>query len=555
VGSEMCIRDSRQWGQEIAGWRAHFTQLSRDKNQVVALTARLAELRQKLAGLPVSSLMLTAEEVAVAMEQQAQSRTARQRLTTLHARYQPLQKRLTQYGESVQKAQADQAKLNDTLALRRQQYKEKNQHYQDVELLCRQEEKIKSLEAERAQLQAGHPCPLCGSTTHPAVTEYQALELSASQRRRDELAKEVAALKEEGLLVLGQVNALTQQIQRESAEVQTLSQEEQSLTNEWQEVCSSLNIHLNIQDDIAPWMNEQEHYEHQLYQLSQRLTLQNQLNEQEEQQRQYQQQWAATRQTLENILSTLSLTAPEEGAEAAWLAERESELSVWQENQTRHSAIQERINALTPLLDTLPETDTAEAEAIIPDNWREIHNECVSLQSQLATLQQQEGLESERMQQSQAQFAAALTASTFADQEAFLAALLDNDTLLRLEQRKQTLENQNQQATALFGQANQQLQGHLQLRPEGADCDVPTLQAQLQELAQRLRDNTTHQGEIRQQLKQDSDNRLHQQALMRQIDEAARLAEDWGYLNALVGSSTGDKFRKFAQGLTLDNLV
>jgi exonuclease SbcC len=87
----------RQWGQEIAGWRAHFTQLSRDKNQVVALTARLAELRQKLAGLPVSSLMLTAEEVAVAMEQQAQSRTARQRLTTLHARYQPLQKRLRRW--------------------------------------------------------------------------------------------------------------------------------------------------------------------------------------------------------------------------------------------------------------------------------------------------------------------------------------------------------------------------------------------------------------------------------------------------------------------------
>jgi exonuclease SbcC len=166
--------------------------------------------------LPVSSLTLTAEEVAVAMEQQAQSRTARQRLTTLHARYQPLQKRLAQYGESVQKAQAEQAKLNDTSRCAGSNTR-KNQHYQDVELLCRQEEKIKSLEAERAQLQAGHPCPLCGSTTHPAVTEYQALELSANQRRRDELAKEVAALKEEGLLVLGQVNALTQQIQRETA--------------------------------------------------------------------------------------------------------------------------------------------------------------------------------------------------------------------------------------------------------------------------------------------------------------------------------------------------
>jgi uncharacterized caspase-like protein len=88
-------------------------------------------------------------------------------------------------------------------------------------------------------------------------------------------------LKEEGLLVLGQVNALTQQIQRETDEAQTLSQEEQALTKEWMEACTSLNITLNIQEDIAPWMNEQEQYERQLYQLSQRLTLQNQLNEQE----------------------------------------------------------------------------------------------------------------------------------------------------------------------------------------------------------------------------------------------------------------------------------
>lgn len=92
---------------------------------------------------------------------------------------------------------------------------------------------------------------------------------------------------------MGQVNALTQQIQRENAESQSLSQEEQALTKEWQEVCAALNITLNIQEDIAPWLSEQEHYERQLYQLSQRLALQSQLNEQEEQDRQYQQQQAA----------------------------------------------------------------------------------------------------------------------------------------------------------------------------------------------------------------------------------------------------------------------
>jgi exonuclease SbcC len=180
------------------------------------------------------TLTLTADEVSAAMEQQSRSRTLRQRLTSLHARYQPLQKRLRQSGESVQKAQAEQNKLNETLTLRRQQYKEKNQHYLDLKALCETEATIKSWSI-RSRLEAGKPCPLCGSCEHPAVEQYQSLELTDNQRRRDALEKEVAALKEEGLLVLGQVNALTQQIQRETDDAQTLSQEEQALTKEWVE--------------------------------------------------------------------------------------------------------------------------------------------------------------------------------------------------------------------------------------------------------------------------------------------------------------------------------
>ncbi|SUH39213.1 exonuclease subunit SbcC [Salmonella enterica subsp. enterica] len=46
-----------------------------------------------------------------------------------------------------------------------------------------------------------------------------------------------------------------------------------------------------------------------------------------------------------------------------------------------------------------------------------------------------------------------------------------------------------------------------------------------------------------------------QRALMAEMKQASQQVEDWGYLNALIGSKEGDKFRKFAQGLTLDNLV
>ncbi|TAT59115.1 hypothetical protein EGM92_35105, partial [Enterobacter cloacae] len=96
------------------------------------LAARIAELRQKLAGMPENPLTLTADDVAAAMEQQSRSRPLRQRLTSLHARYQPLQKRLQENADTRQKAQSEQVKLNETLTLRRQQYKEKNQHYVDL---------------------------------------------------------------------------------------------------------------------------------------------------------------------------------------------------------------------------------------------------------------------------------------------------------------------------------------------------------------------------------------------------------------------------------------
>ena len=45
------------------------------------------------------------------------------------------------------------------------------------------------------------------------------------------------------------------------------------------------------------------------------------------------------------------------------------------------------------------------------------------------------------------------------------------------------------------------------------------------------------------------------ETLMQQIAQMTQQVEDWGYLNSLIGSKEGDKFRKFAQGLTLDNLV
>ncbi len=173
------------------------------------------------------------------------------------------------------------------------------------------------------------------------------------------------------------------------------------------------------------------------------------------------------------------------------------------------------------------------------------------------TVMVQEKLENQRLQQVEQTFDQQLSASHFLDRQAFLDALLDADERQRLEQLKQMLETQHQQRQTLAAQVQEALQHHLTVRPETltADLSLAEVQEQLQQLARQLRENSERQGELRQQLKQDSDNRQQQQSLFVEIEKAHAVLEDWAHLNALIGSKEGDKFRKFAQGLTLDNLV
>ncbi|WP_254556610.1 hypothetical protein, partial [Salmonella enterica] len=69
----------------------------------------------------------------------------------------------------------------------------------------------------------------------------------------------------------------------------------------------------------------------------------------------------------------------------------------WQQRQTEFADLQMQIDWIAPLLETLPQTDTADSDDDVPlDNWRQAHDECVSLLSQLLTLQVQTTLEQQR---------------------------------------------------------------------------------------------------------------------------------------------------------------
>ncbi|HCD5318412.1 TPA: exonuclease subunit SbcC [Klebsiella michiganensis] len=546
----------QRWGNALAGWRAAFQQQARDTQQQAALQQRLAETSRRLGELPPDGLALDAEQVSASLAQHAAARALRQQLAALHGQLQPLSQRLSQLHAAGQASKQEQERLETTLAQRRQAYKEKNQQFSDVKALCEMEARIAGLEAERARLQPGSPCPLCGSAQHPAVAEYQALVPGVNQARRDALEREVKQLAEAGALVRGELDALLKQQQKEATEKASLLQQEQALTSRWQATIAGLNIDLTPKDDIPGWLNAQQEHEQRLYQHQQRLAWQAQQQECQQQLQQLQQEQAQRSAALAAELAAFALSLPAAEQAAGWLAQREDETRGWQAKQNELIALQEQLQQLTPLLESLPETDLA-AEPAPLDGWRQVHDDCLALQSQWQTLGQQESQQQAQLKESEAQFSAALAASPFANQQAFLAALLDEETRRRLERLKQTLESTLQQNQALAMRAREALDSHRQQPPAETDISQPLerVQEQLQQLTTLLRENSARQGEIRQQLKQNAENQQRQQSLRQQMERAAQEVEDWGWLNALIGSREGDKFRKFAQGLTLDNLV
>ncbi|ELZ9927569.1 exonuclease subunit SbcC [Cronobacter malonaticus] len=551
----------RLWSSELAGWRAVLAQQKRDRDQLRALNETLDATRRKRDALPDAGLALSPEDAAQALAQLNEQRPLRQKLSTLQSSFAPLTRRKARLQETNSVLQTQIQQLEQQLAQKRQDYKTKQQDVERAKAVCDLEQRIASLVEERTRLQPGSPCPLCGATEHPAVEAYQALKPDASRLRLAQLEQEKEQLGTEGAALRGQLDALMKQRQQQESEAASLLEEEQALTSQWQTLCAAAGLTQAPGDDLTPWLEEQTRREQQLHLLRERQMLEATLEGTQRQVTSLKAAWQTQQAALRDQLDAFALPAPDADNPAPWFAEREEETRRWQQHHERQQRLREQLAACETLLALLPQEGDAQAAALaadeLPRAGQEIHTRCLSLEAQWQTLGAQLLQERARYQSAVQAFDAALAASPFADKAAFLAALLDDATRSHLEAQKQRLERERETQHTLLAQAQQALERHLSARPEAMDdtADAQQSEAALTAVTEQLRENTTRQGELRQQLRQDEESRTQLAALLGQIDEARREADEWGQLNHLVGSQKGDKFRKFAQGLTLDNLV
>ncbi|TQQ91112.1 exonuclease subunit SbcC [Cronobacter sakazakii] len=551
----------RLWSSELAGWRAVLAQQKRDRDQLRALNETLDATRRKRDALPDAGLTLSPEDAAQALTKLNEQRPLRQQLATLQSSFAPLTRRKARLQETNSALQTQIQHAEQQLAQKRQDYKTKQQEVERAKAVCDLEQRIASLVEERARLQPGSPCPLCGATEHPAVEAYQALKPDASRLRLAQLEQEKEQLGTEGAALRGQLDALMKQRQQQESEAASLLEEEQALTSQWQTLCAAAGLTQTPGDDLTPWLDEQTRREQQLHLLRERQMLEATLEGTQRQVTSLEAAWQTQQAALRDQLDAFALPAPDNDNPAPWFAEREEEARRWQQHHERQQRLREQLAACEALLTLLPQEGDAQAASLAADDLpragQEIHTRCLSLEAQWQTLGAQLLQERARYQSAVQAFEAALAASPFADKAAFLAALLDDAARSHLEAQKQRLERERETQHTLLAQAQQALERHLGARPASLEeqADAQQSEAALAAVTEQLRDNTTRQGELRQQLRQDEESRTQLAALLGQIDEASREADEWGQLNHLVGSQKGDKFRKFAQGLTLDNLV
>ena len=140
------------------------------------------------------------------------------------------------------------------------------------------------------------------------------------------------------------------------------------------------------------------------------------------------------------------------------------------------------------------------------------------------------------------------------DDEGLMRLLaFDDSQISALRQQVQHSEKAVEQAKVLLHEREQRLAEHQALHNGNLDADQ--LDGSLATLNQQLAEGEKHCAELRARQAEDQRRQDANHALAEQITQAYEEWQRWARLNALIGSATGDTFRKIAQAYNLDLLV
>lgn len=481
-----------------------------------------------------------------------------------------------------------------------------------------QEQRIHSLQAHRQALQPGEACPLCGAHDHPAIAAYTALQPSRTQHALAQAEQALAALQAQEAQQQADLAATHTRLNVLQAQQQQLAQATQADATSWQALCAALGdnapgpagwhdahalatAHASCSAHsaaLAQALHTAEAHEqaiaqareaahqrahalqqaqHQLAALQQaEREAQARLHTVLQQQTTLQAELDAQTAALHQALASAGLPLP--GADpSAWLQAREAE---WQHWQAAHARLQqltpalavqtrvcsaasteaatwaERSASLATPSDAAPSTQPSALPNTLPACTQAVAataQQLASLQGQL--LQAQASLQAlQRAQESaHATWLQALQASPLTDEAAYHQALLPEAERAQLQALHERLHSALQHHATLQADAHARAAA-LQAQAV-TDASAAAIQERLHTLEETRHAHSARLGAAQARLNDDAQRRSQQAALLATIATQTQDCDLWQRLDALIGSAKGDKFRRFAQGLTLEHLL
>ncbi|MFT4431922.1 AAA family ATPase [Caballeronia sp. 15715] len=489
---------------------------------------------------------------------------------------------------------------------------------EDKRKLLHQEQRILDLAGHRAALQPDEACPLCGSTEHPSITAYAALDVSATEQALKDKQVILQHASKEASAVDVSIAASAAEIKALGTRIDTWLEDGARHAENWQKLCVDLGLDavghdglgalkqahaatLKLALDTSVAVDQQialikQHetsrhaaeraaldHQHALKLLEERRVAERKSLKDVSDQADVLRAVALKReQALDESVTSVGYARPDSWTHwQQWLTERDAEWKAWQKASEQVRALAQQADRAKHAVEGASveaakwsarwadcEKDYAElgteAGVAAPANpdaafvsaierYETAAHKTSLLEGTERTLTQQLNEDKGRAEQTSGTWTAALSKSIFANEQAFSEALLPSEERERLQTLKREIDELRTKVHTLRTTAENR---HAELLKEPkTELDADALQRTLDDMLATSKGLSEKQGELRAMLKNDDRLRVEKQALYQQIDAQRAHYDMWQRLSSLIGSADGAKYRKFAQGLTLDHLI
>jgi exonuclease SbcC len=492
----------------------------------------------------------------------------------------------------------------------RKQFSVLTQQKKDVETLIAQQQTIMSLSDHRVKLQPEEACPLCGSLEHPAIAQYQAINLDEHQQRLQNIIGELELIEVQGKKVGLHEGQLTSTLKTSEETTHKIALEQSELLTNFSQLvlAQTNNLALPNTEEIEKAYDTKVLQVQQLNQLYADVSQNNQqrfavnqklqrvtqvLNESKHQTTLIQEQLNFKQRDITEQSNVIKQCQIDMSAIEACLLEDISlmqisrflsnssdkgallDSNIWlEELQQQLSLFDEAYEKLTTLLTSLATVDNDnillneqlnQAKKVLNEVSRKsiVLNEKLELKKGLRVTVFL-GLDCKVTDEQSVEF---IRKHIKEEGDSLSVKLKSLQREIQVNEAKlQQLLGQEKRTKGQLSETRkeiEQAEGLVKSSVEKSMGDVEELQllelsmldVLLQNLTEKLKQTQFQLGQHQQAITTDKQNKIKQQGLLSQITEEQNALDDLAYLTRLIGSADGAKFRRFAQGLTLSHLV